>query len=376
MSGPLSERRSSGTGEKMEAAAAERGPAASGGGVAPLGPRAAAVPERLQRREAERQREAERRRQEKAAQAVQEEQSGFFVAAFSRERAAIEALLGPGPGQAEAEEEDAAGRPEALEEAAARLQGLQKLLTDSVRFLAPYEVRQAQGALSRLQGALTAKREQLQPKKRFAFRARRKEAESAPPAAPAGQLPAESVPPRAPAGQLPAEGEGSGPPLCGFSQAEAQTLELGPSELLQRDVLLADLSDCRVLLRGNPNTLRVRDCRGCTVLCGPVSTSVLVDGCSDCLLGLACQQLRTHRTRDTRIYVQVTSRAIVEDCSGVRFAPYTWSYPGIEGDYESSGLDRGRNNWNLVDDFDWLARDEPSPNWSVIPEQDRITQWD
>ncbi|XP_065256701.1 tubulin-specific chaperone C [Emys orbicularis] len=375
MSRPLSERRSSGTGEKMEAAATERGPAASGGGVAPLGPRAAAVPERLQRREAERQREAERRRQEKAAQAVQEEQSGFFVAAFSRERAAIEALLGPGPGQAE-EEEDAAGRPESLEEAAARLQGLQKLLTDSVRFLAPYEVRQAQEALSRLQGALTAKRQQLQPKKRFAFRARRKEAESAPPAAPAGQLPAESVPPRAPAGQLPAEGEGSGPPLCGFSQAEAQTLELGPSELLQRDVLLADLSDCRVLLRGNPNTLRVRDCRGCTVFCGPVSTSVLVDGCSDCLLVLACQQLRTHRTRDTRIYVQVTSRAIVEDCSGVRFAPYTWSYPGIEGDYESSGLDRGRNNWNLVDDFDWLARDEPSPNWSVIPEQDRITQWD
>uniref|UniRef100_A0A8C0H343 Tubulin-specific chaperone C N-terminal domain-containing protein n=1 Tax=Chelonoidis abingdonii TaxID=106734 RepID=A0A8C0H343_CHEAB len=127
-------------------------PAAAGGGVAPLKPQAAAVPERLQRREAERQREAERRRQEKAAQAVQEEQSGFFAAAFSRERAAIEALLGPGPGQAEAEE--------ALEEAAARLQGLQKLLTDSVRFLAPYEVRQAQEALSRLQGALTAKRQQ------------------------------------------------------------------------------------------------------------------------------------------------------------------------------------------------------------------------
>ncbi|KAM9154615.1 tubulin-specific chaperone C [Pangshura tecta] len=368
MSGPLSERRRSGTREKMEAAAAERGPAAAGGGVAPRGPRAAAVPERLQRREAERQREAERRRQEKAAQAVQEEQSGFFAAAFSRERAAIEALLGPGPGQAEAEA--------ALEEAAARLQGLQKLLTDSVRFLAPYEVRQAQEALSRLQGALAAKRQQLQPKKRFAFRARRKEAESGPPPAPAGQLPPESAPPPAPAGQLPAEGEGSGPPQCGFSRAEAQTLELGPSELLQRDVLLADLRDCRVLLRGNPNTLRVRDCRGCTLLCGPVSTSVLVDGCSDCLLVLACQQLRTHRTRDTRIYLQVTSRAMVEDCSGVRFAPYTWSYPGIEGDYESSGLDRDRNNWNQVDDFDWLARDEPSPNWSVIPEQERISQWD
>ncbi|XP_050807878.1 LOW QUALITY PROTEIN: tubulin-specific chaperone C [Gopherus flavomarginatus] len=381
MSRPLSERRSSGTGEKMEAAAAERGPAAAGG-VAPLRPRAAAVPERLQRREAERQREAERRRQEKAAQAVQEEQSGFFAAAFSRERAAIEALLGPGPGQAEAEE--------ALEEAAARLQGLQKLLTDSVRFLAPYEVRQAQEALSRLQGALTAKRQSCSPRSdspsgpagRRRSPPRRPPRPASCPRSPPRRPPRPASCPRSPPRRPPRpascsrRAKGAAPPLCGFSRAEAQTLELGPSELLQRDVLLADLSDCRVLLRGNPNTLRVRDCRGCTVLCGPVSTSVLVDGCSDCLLVLACQQLRTHRTRDSRIYLQVTSRAMVEDCSGVRFAPYTWSYPGIEGDYESSGLDRGRNNWNLVDDFDWLARDEPSPNWSVIPEQERITQWD
>uniref|UniRef100_A0A8C8S815 Tubulin-specific chaperone C N-terminal domain-containing protein n=1 Tax=Pelusios castaneus TaxID=367368 RepID=A0A8C8S815_9SAUR len=127
-------------------------PGAGGGG----GSRAAAVPERLQRREAERQRETERRRQEKAAQVVQEEQSGFFAAAFSRERAAIEALLGRGP--------DEASQAGSLEEAAARLQGLQKLLTDSVRFLAPYEVRQGQEALGRLQGALAAKREELQPK--------------------------------------------------------------------------------------------------------------------------------------------------------------------------------------------------------------------
>ncbi|XP_074845700.1 tubulin-specific chaperone C [Carettochelys insculpta] len=364
MSRQVSERQR-GTGRKMEAAAAEQGLATPACDAATLGPRPAAVPERLQRREAERQRELERRRQEKAAQAVQEEQSGFFAAAFSKERAAIEALLEPGAGSAEA-----------LEEAAARLQGLQKLLTDSVRFLAPYEVRQGQEALGRLQGTLADKREQLQPKKRFAFRARKKEVEPAPSPAPACHLPAEPAPSPAPACQLPAEGEGSGPPLCGFSRAEAQALELGPSELLQRDVLLAELSDCRVRLCGNPNTLRVRDCRGCIVLCGPVSTSVLVDGCSGCVLALACQQLRTHRTRDTRLYVQVTSRAMLEDCRGVSLAPYTWSYPGIEGDYESSRLDRSRNNWNLVDDFDWLARDEPSPNWNIIPEQERISQWD
>ncbi|NXW34682.1 TBCC protein, partial [Phaetusa simplex] len=261
------------------------------------------LPERLQRREAERQQGVERQRQKKEAQVVKEEQSEFFVAAFAREREAVEALLTAG----------------SLEEAAARLQGLQKLLTESVRFLAPYEVRQGQEAVARLQGDLAARRQH---------------------------------------------------------RAEDEELELGPAELLQRDVVLSELRGCRVRLRGNANTLRVRNCRGCTVLCGPVSTSVLVDGCSDCLLVLACQQLRTHRTRDSRFYVQVTSRAVIEGCTKVSFAPYTWSYPGMERDFESSGLDRNRNNWKLVDDFDWLATDKPSPNWSLIPEQERISCWD
>ncbi|XP_050172700.1 tubulin-specific chaperone C [Myiozetetes cayanensis] len=317
---------------------------------------AVVLPERLQRREAERQQGVERQRQKKEAQVVKEEQSEFFLAAFAREREAVEALLAAG----------------ALEEAAARLQALQKLLTGSVRFLASYEVRQGQEAVARLQGDLAARRQQLQPKKKFAFRALKKEA--APGSAP---RPAEPVPP-APAAPGPglAEGESGGEPLCGFSGAEDAELELGPAELRQRDVLLSELRGCRVRLRGNPNTLRVRDCRGCTVLCGPVSTSVMVDGCRDCLLALACQQLRTHRTRDCRFYVQVTSRAVIEGCSEVSFAPYYWSYPGIEGDFESSGLDRDSNNWNLVDDFDWLATDKPSPNWSLIPEQERITCWD
>ncbi|NWH63925.1 TBCC protein, partial [Geococcyx californianus] len=327
--------------------------------VAPLQPAVPAPvpPERLQRREAERLQGVERQRQKKDAQTVKEEQSEFLLAAFAREREVAEALL-------------AAGR---LEEAGARLQGLQKLLTESVRFLAPYEVRKGQEELARLQGDLAARRQELQPKKKFAFRTLKKEA-------PPGKEPAAPSPaapcPAEPASSDTAEGEPGGTPLCGFSGAEAEELELGPAELLQRDVVLCELRGCRVRLRGNANTLRVRDCRGCTVLCGPVSTSVLVDGCSDCVVVISCQQLRTHRTRRSRFYVHVTSRAVIEDCTEVAFAPYSWSYPGIEGDFESSGLDRSTNNWNLVNDFDWLVADQPSPNWSLIPEQERISCWD
>ncbi|XP_062827699.1 tubulin-specific chaperone C [Anolis carolinensis] len=332
----------------MEAASEGTLPATNGGGSGPV----PAVPERLQQRDAERREEAERRRRAREAQTVQEEQSDVFAAAFAREQAAIEALLRPG------------GEAEAVAEAGERLQALQRSLTDSVRFLAPYEVRRAQAALQGLQGALSERRLQLQPQKRFAFKKALKK-EPAPRRTPPEQEPdpEKEVPPAA------------FQPGCGFSDAEDQELQMGPQELLQKDVILSQLSRCRVRLRGNPNTLLVRHCRDCIVLCGPVSTSARVDNCSGCTLALACQQLRTNRTTDTSFYLHVTSKAMLEECKGIRFAPYPWSYEGLEADYETSGLDRSRNHWSQVDDFDWLARDEASPNWSIIPEKDRVTDW-
>lgn len=322
------------------------------------------LPERLQRRDQERQLEAERRKQKRQNQEVVEEKSDFFTAAFARERAAVEELLQGGESV------------ERLEEAAARLQGLQKLLNDSVLFLAAYEVRQAQEALAQLQAALADRRQQLQPKKRFAFKTRRKDAALAPKevdAAP-GATVAEGTLASPPS--LTEEGAVGASWLCGFSNLTSQVLEKRAEELHQRDVLLTELSDCTIRLYGNPNTLRLSKARRCTLLCGPVSTSVFLDDCSECVLAVACQQLRVHTTRDTRIFLQVTCRAIVEDCHGIRFAPYTWSYPGIDRDFESSGLDRSKNNWSHVDDFNWLARDVASPNWSVLPEEERTIQGD
>lgn len=321
------------------------------------------VPERLQRREQERQLEVGRRKQRRQDQEVEEEKSDFFAAAFSRERAAVEELL------------EAGESVEWLEEAAARLQGLQKLLNDSIMFLTSYDLRQGQEALARLQAALAERRQELQPKKRFAFKTRRKDAASVTkvdgaPGAPVAESILTSPPP-------PLKKGGFGrTEVCGFSSLESQVLEKRAEELLQRDVLLTDLSNCKIKLYGNPNTLRLNKARNCTVLCGPVSTSVFLEDCSDCVLAVACQQLRVHTTRDTRIFLQVTSRAIVEDCSGVQFAPYSWSYSGIDKDFEGSGLDRNKNNWSDVDDFNWLVPGVASPNWSLLPEEERVTQWD
>ncbi|XP_033279891.1 tubulin-specific chaperone C [Orcinus orca] len=319
------------------------------------------VPERLQSREHERQLEVERRKQKRQNQEVEEEKSDFFAAAFSRERLAVEELLEGGESV------------EQLEEAAARLQGLQKLVNDSVLFLAAYDLRQGQEVLARLQEALAKRRQELQPKKRFAFKTRRKDAASATkvdlaPGAPAAEGILASPPP------LKEEEGFDSSWICGFSNLQSQVLEKRAEELHQRDVLLTQLINCTIKLYGNPNTLRLTKARGCTLLCGPVSTSVFLENCNDCVLAVACQQLRVHTTKDTRIFLQVTSRAIVEDCTGIQFAPYTWSYPGIDKDFEGSGLDRSKNNWSDVDDFNWLARDVASPNWSILPEEERRIQ--
>lgn len=312
------------------------------------------VPERLQRRDEERQREAEKKRQVREEQTVQEEKGGYFNASFGEERAAIEEALG---GEV---------RPGLVEEAAERIQGLQKMLNDSVMFLTSYDTRQAQEQLTRLQSVLDARREEIQPKKRFAFKARKKEGTTAivqPAAPPTGkENPAQENPSQA-------------VPECGFRGLSGQALSMSGQEIGQKDVQLSQLRDCTITLSGGPATLHMRELSGCRVLCGPVSSSVFVIDCHDCLFAFPCQQLRTHSTRDSRFYLHVTSRAIIEDCNNLMFAPFTWSYPEILEDYRLSGLDRSRNNWDQVDDFNWLARGVKSPNWGVIPEEERGTHW-
>ncbi|MGH0154878.1 UNVERIFIED_CONTAM: hypothetical protein FKN15_044504 [Acipenser sinensis] len=335
--------------------------------------RMARIPERLQKRDQERQEELERRKEAKESKQVTEEKSDFFTSTFSKEKADIEELLAGG---GEVEPGSLAGR---LEDISARIQQLQKFLNDSMVFLPQYELRQAQSALQKLQSGLAEKRGELLPKKKFAFRSRNVGANNTKKETPEPRKGGEqaSRPTDLTAASVTASPGNSDDvsAQCGFSNVVSQVLIKRADEINQRDVLLTHLSSCTVKLFGAPSTLHIKHVRDSTILCGPVSSSVFIDHCSGCTFAFPCQQLRTHNTTDSRAYLHVTSRAIVEDCSGVRFAPFTWSYPGLEEDFQVSGLDRERNNWTQVDDFNWLASDAPSPNWSVIPEEERKTTW-
>ena len=68
-------------------------------------------------------------------------------------------------------------------------------------------------------------------------------------------------------------------------------------------------------------------------------------------------------------------QGIVEDCQSVGFAPYNLSYPKLNEDFSNSGLNQNVNNWNKIDDFNWLSKEKPSPNWHVLPESQRKENW-
>ena len=214
--------------------------------------------------------------------------------------------------------------------------------------------------LDKLQSLVQAKRDELLPKKKFAFKGKKK----------AEKTTTESVQETTKKEIKVDISE------CNFADKSNETLVKKAEEATNQDVALARLTNCTVKLYGSPGAIHISNLKNCKVFSGPVSGSIFIDQCTDCVFVMPCQQMRIHSTTSTDFYIHVTSKAIIEDCQKVRFASYNWRYPAIDDHYKTSCLDKSRNNWNDVDDFNWLASDAPSPNWSSLPEQDQTKQWE
>lgn len=130
-----------------------------------------------------------------------------------------------------------------------------------------------------------------------------------------------------------------------------------------------------VKILGSPATLHATNLDNVTVLCGPVRTSIFVENCTNCDFVVACQQLRIHTTKNSNFYLHVTAKGIIEDCNSVGFAPYNLFYPTLKEDLSKSGLNLEVNNWDNIDDFNWLSNEQSSPNWHILPESQRTKDW-
>ncbi|EXJ73712.1 uncharacterized protein A1O5_03474 [Cladophialophora psammophila CBS 110553] len=107
------------------------------------------------------------------------------------------------------------------------------------------------------------------------------------------------------------------------------------------------------------------------VLCGSVSGPAHITGVNSSVLVIKCRQFRMHECQNVDVYLHCTSRPIIEDCKGIRFAVL----PKFHSDLISSSQEDPSavpNQWNQIDDFKWLSPDKPSPNWSLLPAEDHV----
>ncbi|KAF3004780.1 hypothetical protein E8E13_002193 [Curvularia kusanoi] len=146
----------------------------------------------------------------------------------------------------------------------------------------------------------------------------------------------------------------------------------GETEIGGRTATLSHLSHSSVDL--SPPTLSapfaalyLKNLSNSTITTGLVSGATHITSIDSCTLFVATRQFRMHKARNVDVYLQCGSRPIIEDCEGVRFAPLP------EGMVKQEwGLD-ATNLWEEVDDFNWLKSGQ-SPNWSVLPESERVSR--
>jgi len=240
-------------------------------------------------------------------------------------------------------------KPETLDSTALKLGELQKFVTDAGYYLPAYELRKSQGIVAELNSKFQGVRETTKPKKKFGFKSSKTKVPSNP-------IQSTEKPSVAGAGDSVPPTLISGDNSFVLRQKQGENFTLESDQVDGKDVDLADLSDCVVKLEGKPSTLHLSNIRSCEIHTGNVATSVMLDLMSSSTVLCSCQQMRMHRSTATDVYLFTSSRAIIEDSNGIRFAPL----PPLEG-----------NNWDQVGDFNWLAQDKQSPNWSIIPLDER-----
>jgi hypothetical protein len=252
-----------------------------------------------------------------------------------------------------------------------RTEILQKYFTQNSSFIPIYEVRKAQEHLTKLNRLAQEKRDLIFPKKKFGFKSKQNMVtlESA----------IETAINKTNSSLTASNSENNSMNFnlessCTIRDIDNKTIIKYESEINGKDIALVNVKNSCIKLFGNPSVLHISDLENVTLLCGPITGSAFINNCKNSKLVIACHQLRIHETHETEFYINVVSRAIIENCKNVRFAPYSWSYKNIEEHFKMSSIDCRDINWTSIDDFNWLNQTVKSPNWDFLEEPFR-TKW-
>ena len=149
--------------------------------------------------------------------------------------------------------------------------------------------------------------------------------------------------------------------------------------------LISDASHSLIDLRRSASdqaslsSLTLRDVRKTLTLGGVVSGAVHVTHMCNSVLVVNGHQIRLHMCQNCAIYLRCSSKPIIEDCKGIKFAPLPACFVSTltflprcltnDGTEQDTDLEGSENLWNQINDFGWPKAGE-SPNWSTLRPED------
>lgn len=145
---------------------------------------------------------------------------------------------------------------------------LQKFLSDSAFFLTSHDLSVKQQLLTGLFTEINSERQKFFPKKKFTFKNKKKQsATSEPKSATATTAKAERK-----------DETSTSIPNYDILASEYrvqsqsnQTISLSAEEIENKDVIVSELSHCRLIIKGSPTAIHLNDLTGCTVISTPCS---------------------------------------------------------------------------------------------------------
>ena len=158
----------------------------------------------------------------------------------------------------------------------------------------------------------------------------------------------------------------------GFQNRIGETLELKQgADVDLKDIKLVNLQDCTIRIFGLASTIYIRGLKNCSVVVCLACRAITITNSSDCFFKFICQQLRIDSTVKSVFHTYTSARAMLEASSELKFGPLDLNkvegltIEEIRELLRRANFDESKNNWNCIDDFDWLAPNCPSKNYSI-----------
>ena len=132
----------------------------------------------------------------------------------------------------------------------------------------------------------------------------------------------------------------------------------------KNNILIENITNCNIYLLYDFKACYMNNCQNCNIYLGCICGGTHITNCVNSKIYLISHQLRIHQTTKSHFYVLTNSNPIIEYSKENIFHPLKIKYEGFDENVKISGIDINKNNWNQVQDFQWLKKDK-SPNFNI-----------